>query len=117
MGLPIYPMSIHKFCFVAKALLTEGRHEDFVKMVLNGTYDGNKIVVNAILDAMDDSEHFAGTRDYDSLLGISENICVKAPLTVNPIAKHNDTLRTSVHLKHGFNMTQVSLYLLNIEAS
>jgi hypothetical protein len=102
-------MSITDFCINTKRLLTEGRHADFVKMALCGLYNGSQIAVDAILDRMDDREQFEGSRDYDSLLGISEHIRIRGPLTVYPIAKHDDTLKTDLHIKHTFHCRQVSL--------
>lgn len=105
-------MSLQDFCLLAKQLLTAKMYEEFVKMVLCGIHDGQQIIVDPILDKMDDYETFTGTRDYDSLIGISENIQVSAPLTVYPVAKRTDTLTRDIHIKHKFQTNNVSLKII-----
>src|SRR6202035_1512265 len=52
-------------------------------------------------------------RDYDSLLGISSNICVKAPIFVFAVGKNEDVLRTNIHIEMPIQRGDVHTSLLS----
>ena len=101
-------MSVLEFCKRAKGILKAKDDSGFVKFVLTGQHGGHQAVVDPILHKMTDYEGLYILRDYDSLLGIHQDICVKGHLTVYPLARREDTLATNIHLKHSFNSSRVS---------
>jgi len=131
--IPKFTFSVFDFCRKAKSLLQQDQAQ-FVQFVLSGQYDEYveatdpiditladdqglilrrcQAVIDPILDALRDDEDITVSRDYDSILGIHDDIIVSSDLTVYPVAKREDTLTKNVHLKHHFTMPTVCLYLL-----
>lgn len=66
---------------------------DFVRYVLAGRDGEDHIFVNAAqgLDALEDST-FDVTRDFDSAIGITENLPFIAPLAIFPLSPFSETL-------------------------
>lgn len=100
--------SLAEFCETAKLLLDSGDAASFVQFVLCGRYENHQVVVDAFRNRLNEQHKFRGLRDFDSLLGICEDIPVRAPLTLFPLARKEDTLHTNVHLNYSFVITGVS---------
>ena len=83
-------------------------HESFVRLVLEGRHRGRQVVVDPLRGNMAQGEDLVVLRDYDSLLGIHEDLVVDGDLTLHPIARFQDTLLKDVHLSHQFNTATVS---------
>ncbi|KAF8956187.1 hypothetical protein BDZ97DRAFT_1764028 [Flammula alnicola] len=98
-------MSVNAFCDRALRL-HRADQKAFVNFVLSGIQGGHQAVVDPILNAIGRVEGLVVRRDYDSLLGIDDNVQVKTCLTVYPLAKKEDTLATNVHLKYRFTSTE-----------
>ena len=97
-------LSLTQFYRRAKALYREDQAA-FVKFVLSGFDDGERFFVDALRHSLPEDEPIQVTRDYDSLLAISEQIEVDNYITVYPIAKKEDTLTANVHfLQHKFTL-------------
>ena len=107
--------SLTEFCTTAKILLDSGDSASFVKFVLCGRYQNRQVVVDAIQNRLDPEYPIKGLRDFDSLLGIHKDIPVHSSLTLFPLARKEDTLRTNVHLSYSFNFPGVSYMILNQE--
>jgi hypothetical protein len=101
-------MSVANFCETASTLLDDDLHLDFVSFVLSGEYDGNQVVVDPILNRLDEDEQISIMRDYDSVLGIHQDIVVTSGLAVSPVARREDTLSINIHLSHHFTTGNVS---------
>lgn len=99
--------SIGKFCETAKALL-DNDVAAFIRFMLCGHHPDHQVVVDPIQDRLDDDHRLKGLRDFDSLLGVDKDIRVRSSLTLFPLAKKDDTLRTNLHLKHSFQIAGVS---------
>jgi hypothetical protein len=99
--------SIGEFCETAKALL-ENDVPAFVRFMLCGHHPDHQVVVDPIQDRLDDDHRLKALRDFDSLLGIDKDIRVHSSLTLFPLARKEDTLRTNLHLKHSFQIADVS---------
>ena len=108
-------LSLTEFCTTAKILLDLGDSASFVKFVLCSRYQNRQVVVNAIQNCLDPEYPIKGLRDFDSLLGIHKDIPVLSSLTLFPLARKEDTLRTNVHLSYNFNFPGVSYMILNQE--
>ena len=102
-------MSVLEFCQRAKDLL-QNDQADFVRFTLTGQdTDGTQACIDPIRNrlAAHEYERLKCTRDYDSLLGISESIHVNTHLTLYPIARRNDTLSENIHLTYEFTTANV----------
>ena len=99
-------LSLTQFYRRAKALYREDQAA-FVKFVLSRFDHGERFFVDfvdALRHSLPEDEPIQVTRDYDSLLAISEQIEVDNYITVYPIAKKEDTLTANVHLQHRFTL-------------
>jgi len=79
----------------------------FVKFVLSGFDDGERVFVDTLHNCLPVDEPIQVTRDYDSLLAISDRIEVENYITVYPVAKKEDTLTANIHLDHRFTLLGV----------
>jgi len=79
----------------------------FVKFVLSGLDGDERVFVDALHNSLPVDEPIQVTRDYDSLLAISDRIEVENYITVYPVAKKEDTLTANVHLDHRFTKAGV----------
>jgi len=107
--------SLAQFCRTAKLLLDSDEPASFVRFVLCGKYLDHQVFVDAFQNTLDEQYKFRGLRDFDSLLGISEDIPVRTSLTLFPLARKEDTLHTNIHLNYSFNIPGVSYMSLNQE--
>jgi hypothetical protein len=102
-------MSLHQFCQRAKALLSHDQ-ADFVRFVLTGQDDdGVQACIDPVYNRVTPDDSLEIIRDYDSVLGISSQIQVNAAITVNPIAKLDDTLSRNIHIRYEFQSVNVSV--------
>jgi len=108
-------LSLTDFYRRAKVLYNEDQAA-FIKFVLSGFDNGKRFYVDPLHHTLDEDEPIQVTRDYDSLLAISEQIEVENYITVYPIAKKEDTLTANVHLQHKFTLQGVcySIFFLYI---
>lgn len=102
-------LTLPGFVSRAKHLLDAGAKDDFVRFVLTGVHDNTQYQVDAIKDALVDNHPVQSLRDYDSVLGLHDKICVDAYLTMYPVSKFEDTLRRNVHIKHSFTNDTVRI--------
>lgn len=100
--------SLAQFCETAKILLDSDDPASFVRFVLSGRYQNHQVFVDAFQNVLDEQYQFKGLRDFDSLLGIFEDIAVRTSLTLFPLARKEDTLHTNIHLNYSFNIPGVS---------
>ncbi len=104
-SLPTETYSVSGFCQAAAALLDSPDTADFVRFVLTGVHDGHQAVIDPILNRVRSTETstLQLRRDYDSVLGISKDICVRSTeLTIYPLAKYQDSLKNNVHIEYEF---------------
>lgn len=106
--------SLAQFCETAKHLL-DSDPASFVRFVLCGRYQDHQVIVDAFRNTLDERHKIQGLRDFDSLLGIFEDIPVRTALTLFPLARKEDTLHTNIHLNYSFNIPGVSYMGLNQE--
>ena len=102
-------LTLDDFVFSAKELLQSGDMASFSRFVLNGLHGNVQYQVDPIKNVLRDADEIEALRDYDSILGIHDDICVNAELTVYPVSKFEDTLNRNIHIKTSFNNQFVSL--------
>ncbi|CAA7271230.1 unnamed protein product [Cyclocybe aegerita] len=92
--------SLESFCVSAKRLLEAKDYHSFVRFVLSGVHGGHQAFVDPILNRLSlDPEHeITGLRDYDSLLGVDDEIQVDDSITIQVLGRVEDTLRKNVHI-------------------
>lgn len=82
--------------------------EQFIRFTLTGEVPGDhQVVVDPLRNYVRPEDYIKVSRDYDSFLGISENIAVTSSLCIYPINNPSDALRTSIHLKRSIADGQV----------
>lgn len=119
--LPVQGHSISSFLDLLSSLLADKRTAEFVILRLAGQYGDGQVSVealrNRIYNEEDDDVHDAllyqynVSRDIDSALGISNDICVKGqPIVFYVIPKYSGSLRSSVGISYGILVDGVSLY-------
>jgi hypothetical protein len=115
-ALPTETFSVGSFCQTARELLESPEPDDtaaFVRFTLTGIYNDHQTVIDPILNRVRSTEtsSLQLRRDYDSILGISENICVRSnDVTIYPIPKHDDSLKKNVHLEFDFRNIRVRIW-------
>ncbi|KAF8525885.1 hypothetical protein BU17DRAFT_83390 [Hysterangium stoloniferum] len=75
---------------------------DFIKFILTGedTMSGELAVVDPIGNPLTLDHGIIANCDYDSLIGITQNIIVQSSITVYPVSNPMESLSTSIHLKY-----------------
>lgn len=109
MPLPTITYTIENFVHLMRRLVDEENTQEFIRLVLTGEFEGKQVVVDALrsriydvdgnLSDDDDPPNYpyATSRDYDSFLGISYDVCVEdRSLIFNIIPKFEDTLSTDL---------------------
>ncbi|KAJ8690101.1 hypothetical protein PTI98_011561 [Pleurotus ostreatus] len=77
-------LSVAQFCQRAQELMNSD-DAAFVRYVLNGVDEGEEIRLNPLLDALQDEEEVEARRDYDSLLGIADDILTLETLAIHKV--------------------------------
>lgn len=106
---PVRSYTVEEFVARAKRFHGADDMDNFAKFVLTGVYNGLQHQVDAIKDALQDDHGIQALRDYDSVLGIDANICIRAELTMYPVSKFEDTLRRNIHIKRSFTNQTVRI--------
>ena len=81
----------------------EAASRELVNFVLTGQHqsDGHQAVVDPLCgNGIREDEEILATRDYDSLLGIADDLYVKGPIYIFPVSNSMDMLTSSIHLTH-----------------
>lgn len=97
-GRTIISLSVAQFVSLAKELIESDNIDELSSFVLNGIHGDIQYLVDPIKNALHRGHPLEATRDYDSVLGIDDNICVNCELTVYPVAKFVDTLTRNIHI-------------------
>lgn len=99
-------LSLRDFYTRAKELHKEDQAA-YVKFVLAGIDEDERIRIEVFRHSLPPDEPILVTRDYDSLLAISDHIEVDNYITVYPLAKKEETLTRNIHLRHFFHLPGV----------
>jgi hypothetical protein len=119
---PISTYTLAEFNSRAKQILRENPRDptEFIRFMLTGEMNGEALgleVFNhqALLEPgfndVEPRHPISVSRDYDCILGITEDIVVNHPVTIYPISDPGDAIMSSIHVGHRFTPltdTQVS---------
>jgi hypothetical protein len=84
--------------------------EQFIRFNLTGEVpDDHQAVVDPLRNCLDPEHRISVARDYDSILGITDDIAVDFWLSIYPVNNPIDALKTSIHLKHDIVEGQVGI--------
>ncbi|GLB36947.1 hypothetical protein LshimejAT787_0312340 [Lyophyllum shimeji] len=97
--------NLHEFVSRASRLCEEDESSDpFIRFALCGEYTDagieKQVFVDPIQNMVTDANHLRISRDYDSVLGISDKFMVDGPLNVWPVPHEKYALTTSIHLQY-----------------
>lgn len=109
--------TVAEFIGRSKDLLNAGDMDVFAQYVLTGVHDNIQHQVDPIKDAVNDNLGIQVLRDYDSVLGVHDNICVNAALTIYPVSKFEDTFKRNIHIKQLFRNQFVRIYSSHLSSS
>lgn len=98
--LPIRAYSLGEFTARAENLF-RGDVREFIRFLLTGEVPGqHQAAIDPLRDYLHEAEDITVSRDYDSVLGITEEIVIECGLCINPVSNPTDALSTSIHLNH-----------------
>ncbi|PPQ97407.1 hypothetical protein CVT26_006809 [Gymnopilus dilepis] len=102
--LELHTFSLEQFCNFCYRLLDAERFSDFVRFSLTGICDGFQATIEAHQNSMrgENIPLLRVTRDYDSILGISEHILSKKNVTINILPNFSESLSKNVHINYTF---------------
>jgi len=103
--LPFRGYSVGEFIRTAAAIREDDANpnhlSDFDRFVLTGRHEAERhqVTLHPVRDRLPYDLPVQLTRDYDSLIGISDHIRLSGtPLFVSPVARDDQTLTSNVHL-------------------
>lgn len=115
---PTESFNLREFIDQAYTIFNENEtDESFIRFVLTGEMiDDNGAPKQAFIDilqnAVSPDHRLSISRDYDSLLGISDKIMVDAAISVYSVPHPSYALKKSIHFKHPINYQGVSSAVL-----
>lgn len=125
--LPNIELSIQKFTAIAQQFATTDDGSKFLPFVLAGRMlddediDENgddvlkRVFVNAVVDAECPLEDMLSlTRDYDSVIGISNDLPYTDALSIFPVPPFKETLKRDNHIKRQISRQDVSSSLSKV---
>ena len=111
---PISSFSLDEFTSIANNLHSSEEYDAFITFVLTGEFqDRNGVMGQAFIDSfrgpIDVNHPLNVSRDYDSAIGISEDILIDGPISVYAVPHPTYALKKSVHMKRTIEHKGVSL--------
>lgn len=117
---PERTLSIEKFVEQLRTLFADERYPEFIHLALAGTYEDRQVVIDALASRCysagdeeleeDDLYPYDLSRDIDSVLGVSEHICVYGKnISFSLLPKHSESLSKDVGLSRKIRYNGVSL--------
>lgn len=106
------PVTLNEFVDQAAELHGSHKYEDFTRWVLNGkTPNGRQLTLESFRNRVTDAQELSASKDYDSVLGIDNLICIEnCELTIPLVARFEDTLKTNIHLRYHFRNIHVRYF-------
>ncbi|RXW14188.1 hypothetical protein EST38_g11667 [Candolleomyces aberdarensis] len=103
MPIPTRRVTLNEYYAALNELYDGDNSVDFVKAAVCGILDGRQSVIDIEDNRVSNKpEPLTLSRDIDSVIGISPVLLPQTYITLYPLADYNDTLQTSVHIKHTF---------------
>lgn len=114
--LPTESYSIKEFVDTAAALHEAGDISQFLQFAITGRLDGHQAVLDPLHDRLGPGRQLKVKRDYDSLLGVSSEISITAPLFVFAVGKNEDVLKTNIYIEMPIQRENVGyVFLIQIK--
>ena len=115
-SLPIVTYTLGEFNAYARKLMRDSpdNPKNFLRFMLTGEvlYGGgdadHQAEVEPLHNELEPWHPISICRDYDSIIGITDNIVVDYPVKIFPISDTEDAITDSIHLDHYFAETEVS---------
>jgi hypothetical protein len=105
--LPPQAYSLSRFNMHARELFVDDPDE-FIRFVLTGEVPTkHQAVIDPLRNHLDSQQDLNVSRDYDSLLAITDDIVFDCQFTITPVSNPTDALTTSIHLKHNLAVGEV----------
>lgn len=116
---PPLKLSLDEFVELLRGLLAHEQTAEFIHLVLAGMFHGRKVFIDSlasrIYDVDDDDKDeddlypYEESRDFDSVLGISDNICVYGKnITFALLPKHSESLSKDIGISRRIEYRGVS---------
>jgi hypothetical protein len=107
--LPVHVYSVGDFVRAADDLWETGGHIVFNSFMLTGELSKkHQAVIDPVRNVLQEGVDLEGARDYDSMIGLCEDIAVTSSISVYPIPNPAEVLNTSVHLTYQIKRGDVS---------
>ncbi|RXW17373.1 hypothetical protein EST38_g8477 [Candolleomyces aberdarensis] len=101
--LPTTPYTPEEFVAHMQRLFTAGQTAEFLKFALTGQYQGRQATIDCLQNRLYDrgggqeAHPYSVTRDYDSVLGMSPDICIfNQSITISILPRFQDSLSKNV---------------------
>lgn len=96
---PVRTCSVREFTHIAKGL-EELDSRAFQEFILTGSnvQDKTQVFVDPTLNALAEDDPLVVARDYDSIIGIADDILVESAISIYPVPNPAEVLSTSIHL-------------------
>jgi hypothetical protein len=82
--------------------------EPFLRFMLTGDAGDHQAIVDPIQNTLQENDSIKVSRDFDSAIGIAENVVVLSSISVYPVPNPADVLTTSIHLTYTVGEGEVS---------
>lgn len=102
----VVSLSLAEFVSMAQDIRASNM-ADFSRFLLTGISGKTQYQVDPIKDTLQDNHQIHALRDFDSVLGLHEDVCVETFLTMCPVSKYSDTLSRNIHIKYSFSNASV----------
>lgn len=117
---PIVTHTLNSFTARATRLLDIEDFEGFMRLVLTGEYEDDnfepkQVFLDPIQNLVTGDHPLLISRDYDSVIGFSEDILVEGPIRVHSVPHPTFALTSSIHLTRTLHYDGVSSSRFTIE--
>jgi hypothetical protein len=111
---PTVSFSLGEFSSLASRFNQDEDYEAFIRFTLTGEFvndDGNvmQAFVDPVRQHVDGDHPLTVSHDYDSAIGISPDILVDGPISVNAVPHPTFSLKKSIHMTKSIIYEGVSL--------
>jgi hypothetical protein len=114
-SLPLQVYSVGDFVQTAEDIWETDGYAAFNRFVLTGeVHNNHQAVIDPVRNVLEEDAVVWGNHDYDSLIGLCDDIVVDSSISVYPVPKPAEVLSTSVHLTYRIQRGDVSGMILTL---
>jgi hypothetical protein len=101
---PTVSYTLQQFSDTASRVLNINPDDDaaFIRFVLCGEYENQgmkQVFIDPMQNLVDPGHPLTISRDYDSVLGIADDILIDGPISVFAVPHESYALKTSIHIQ------------------